>query len=127
MKYPNPKEICFHSWRQFFCSRMFDVIPDKRVVMALSGHKTTAMLDHYGKHLEQEKTLAIAKEVIKEVFKDETTNEPDEFKNFRMEAKVSIRILSSWEFYLFFLNWKKVERGDRFLRIRELPSWILEN
>ncbi|WP_443737928.1 hypothetical protein [Treponema sp.] len=36
------------------CSRMLDVILDKRVVMALSGHKTTAMLDHYGKHLEQE-------------------------------------------------------------------------
>lgn len=51
MKYPNPKEICFHSWRLFFCSRMLDVIPDKRVVMALSGHKTTAMLDHYGKHV----------------------------------------------------------------------------
>ena len=25
MKYPNPKEICFHSWRHFFCSRMLDV------------------------------------------------------------------------------------------------------
>ncbi|WP_443738335.1 hypothetical protein [Treponema sp.] len=34
---------------------------DKRVVMALSGHTTTAMLEHYGKHMEQEKTLAIAK------------------------------------------------------------------
>lgn len=84
MKYPNPKEICFHFWRHFFCSRMLDVIPDKRVVMTLSGHKTTAMLDHYGKHLEQEKTLAIAKEAIKEVFKNESTNEPIEIKNFKM-------------------------------------------
>ena len=88
MKYPNPKEICFHLWRHFFCSRMLDVIPDKRVVMALSGHKTTAMLDHYGKHLEQEKTLAIAKEAIKEVFKNESTNEPVEIKNFKMVANM---------------------------------------
>ena len=88
MKYPNPKEICFHSWRHFFCSRMLDVIPDKRVVMALSGHKITAMLDHYGKHLEQEKTLAIAKEAIKEVFKNESTNEAVEIKNFKMVANM---------------------------------------
>ena len=88
MKYPNPKEICFHSWRHFFCSRMLDVIPDKRVVMALSGHKTIAMLDHYGKHLEQEKTLAIAKEAIKEVFKNESINEPVKIKNFKMVANM---------------------------------------
>lgn len=88
MKYPNPKDICFHSWRHFFCSRMLDVIPDKRVVMALSGQKTTAMLDHYGNHLEQEKTLAIAKEAIKEVFKNESTNEAVEIKNFKMVANM---------------------------------------
>lgn len=88
MEYPNPKEICFHSWRHFFCSRMLDVIPDKRIVMALSGHKTTAMLDHYGKHLEQEKTLTIAKEAIKEVFKDENINTKEDFKNFKMAANI---------------------------------------
>ena len=56
--------------------------------MALSGQKTTAMLDHYGKHLEQEKTLAIAKEAIKEVFKNESTNEAVEIKNFKMVANM---------------------------------------
>lgn len=66
--YANPEEICFHSWRHFFCSRMLDIIPDRRVVMALSGHKTAAMLEHYGKHIEQERTLAIAREAIREVF-----------------------------------------------------------
>ena len=75
--YPNPKEICFHSWRHFFCSRMLDIIPDKRIVMALSGHKTEAMLAHYGKHLEQERTFAIAKEAIKEVFKENDSSDSD--------------------------------------------------
>lgn len=69
--YKDPKEISFYSWRHFFVSRMLDVIPDKRIVMALSGHKTTAMLEHYGKHLEQEKTFEIAKQAIQEVFKED--------------------------------------------------------
>jgi len=75
--YPKPEEICFHSWRHFFCSRMLDIIHDKRIVMALSGHKTEAMLDHYGKHLEDEKTLKIANEAIEEVFSSENPdNDP---------------------------------------------------
>lgn len=69
--YKDPKEISFYSWRYFFVSRMLDVIPDKRIVMALSGHKTIAMLEHYGKHLEQEKTFEIAKQAIQEVFKED--------------------------------------------------------
>ena len=69
--YPKPEEITFYSWRHFFISRMLDVIQDKRIVMALSGHKTTAMLDHYGKHLEQKKTFTIAKKAVAEVFKAE--------------------------------------------------------
>lgn len=68
--YPCPREICFHAWRHFFCSRMLDIIPDKRIVMAMSGHKTPAMLDHYGKHLEHEKTLAVARNAIMKVFGD---------------------------------------------------------
>ncbi len=55
--YENLNDIVFHSWSHFFCSRMVDVIPDKRIVVALSGHKTSAMLDHYAKHLEDERTL----------------------------------------------------------------------
>jgi len=49
------KDICFHSWRHFFIARMLDYVQDKRYVMALSGHKTEAMLNHYGAHLEDEK------------------------------------------------------------------------
>ena len=74
--YENPDEICFHSWRHFFCSRMLDKITDKRIVMALSGHKTTAMLDHYAKHLEDEKTLEVVRQTMREVF----VNDPDESK-----------------------------------------------
>lgn len=66
--YEHSQEICFHSWRHFFCSRMLDVISDKRVVMALSGHKTEAMLDHYAAHLEDDKVVNFARNVMKKVF-----------------------------------------------------------
>lgn len=76
--YEKPEKIMFHSWRHFFCSRMLDVIPDKRIVMALSGHKTSAMLDHYAKHLEDEKALETVRKAIKELFAD---NEDDSIEN----------------------------------------------
>ena len=81
--YENPNNIVFHSWRHFFCSRMLDVIPDKRIVMALSGHKTSAMLDHYAKHLEDEKTLDIVRQAMKELFGD---NEQDSVDNAAKQA-----------------------------------------
>ena len=65
--YENPKEICFHSWRHLWCSRVSDIIKDKRVVMAGSGHKTEVMLNHYAEHLENEsalETLLNAQEVL---------------------------------------------------------------
>lgn len=65
--YENPKEICFHSWRHLWCSRMSDIIRDKRIIMAGSGHKTEVMLDHYAEHLENEnalKTLLDAQETV---------------------------------------------------------------
>ena len=68
--YENPKEISFYSWRHFFCSRMMDYITDKRIVMALSGHKTEAMLNHYAKHLEDDRVVTLARDVMKKVFID---------------------------------------------------------
>lgn len=68
MGYKDPNTICFHSWRHFFCSRMMDKVQDKRVVMAVSGHKSEQMLDHYAEHLEQEKTLEKIRDAMKEVF-----------------------------------------------------------
>lgn len=53
----DPKEICFHAWRHLWCSRVCDLISDKRVVMTGSGHKTEFMLDHYAEHLETEHAL----------------------------------------------------------------------
>lgn len=83
IEYENPNDIVFHSWRHFFCSRMLDVIPDKRIVMALSGHKTSAMLDHYAKHLEDEKTLEIVRQAMKELFGN---NEQDSVDNAAKQA-----------------------------------------
>lgn len=55
--YSNPKEICFHSWRHLWCSRVCDIIEDKRVVMAGSGHKTETMLNHYAEHIESKNAM----------------------------------------------------------------------
>ena len=71
INYPNPDSICFHSWRHFFCSRMMDVVQDKRIIQAVSGHKSEQMLDHYAEHLEQEKTLQAVRKAMKEVFDSE--------------------------------------------------------
>ncbi len=62
---------------------MLDVIPDKRIVMALSEHTTSAMLDHYAKHLEDEKTLEIVRQAMKELFGD---NERDSVDNAAKQA-----------------------------------------
>lgn len=66
--YSNPKEICFHSWRHLWCSRVCDLISDKRVVMTGSGHKTEFMLDHYAEHLETEHALETLEKAQEQIF-----------------------------------------------------------
>jgi integrase len=66
--YSNPKEICFHSWRHFFVSRSCDLENDKRIVMAVSGHKTEAMLDHYAEHIEEEKAVTKMGKIAETLF-----------------------------------------------------------
>ena len=73
--FKTPEDICFHSWRHFFCSRMLDYFQDKRYVMALSGHKTEAMLNHYAAHLEDDKVVDLARNVMKKVFIDQKEDE----------------------------------------------------
>lgn len=48
---------------------------EERSVMALSGHKTEAMLNHYGTHLEDEKVVELARNVMKKVFIDQKEDE----------------------------------------------------
>ena len=43
--------------------------------MALSGHNTEAILNHYGAHLEDEKVVELARNVIKKVFIDQKKDE----------------------------------------------------
>lgn len=66
--YSNPKEICFHSWRHLWCSRVCDLISDKRVVMTGSGHKTEFMLNHYAEHLETEHALNTLEKAQEQIF-----------------------------------------------------------
>lgn len=73
--YENSKEICFHSWRHFFIARMLDYVQGKRYVMALSGHKTEAMLNHYAVHLEDEKVIDLTRNIMKKVFIDQKEDE----------------------------------------------------
>ena len=67
--YENSKEICFLSWRHFFCAQMLDYVQDKRYVMALSVHKTEAMLNHYAAHLEDEETINMLNQKLEELNK----------------------------------------------------------
>ena len=82
--FENPKDICFHSWRHLWCSRVSDLIRDKRVVMAGSGHKTEVMLDHYAEHLENEaaleKLLNAQEALFLPVIKDAENNTPSVLK-----------------------------------------------
>ena len=73
--YADSKDICFHSWRHFFIARMLDYVQDKRYVMALSGHKTEAMLNHYAAHLEDEKVVDLARTVMKKLFIEQKEDE----------------------------------------------------
>lgn len=66
--YSDPKKICFHAWRHLWCSRISDLISDKRVIMTGSGHKTEFMLDHYAEHLEREHALEKLQKVQEKVF-----------------------------------------------------------
>lgn len=66
--YSNPKEICFHAWRHLWCSRVCDLISDKRVVMTGSGHKTEFMLDHCAEHLETEHALETLEKAQEQIF-----------------------------------------------------------
>ena len=43
------KQICFHSWRHFYTTYMSDKV-NQRVLQTQTGHKTLAMLEHYGNH-----------------------------------------------------------------------------
>ena len=66
--YSDPKKICFHAWRHLWCSRISDLISDKRVIMTGSGHKTEFMLDHYAEHLEREHALEKLQKVQEKIF-----------------------------------------------------------
>ena len=43
------RQICFHSWRHFYTTYMSDRV-NQRVLQSQTGHKTLAMLEHYGNH-----------------------------------------------------------------------------
>ena len=64
--------------------RKSQMIRDKRVVMAGSGHKTEVMLDHYAEHLENEaaleKLLNAQEALFLPVIKDAENNTPSVLK-----------------------------------------------
>ncbi len=74
MNYSSPEKITYHSFRHLYVSRVSDVISDKRMIMAVSGHKTETMLNHYASHLEEknamEKMQAAAQNVFLPIFEE---------------------------------------------------------
>ena len=43
--------------------------------MAFSGHKTEAMLNHYASHLEDDKVVDLARNVMKKIFIEQNEDE----------------------------------------------------
>lgn len=54
--------ICFHSWRHFYTSSLTDRI-EMRSVQLATGHKTTAMAEHYANHVNGSHLEAVSKAV----------------------------------------------------------------
>ena len=76
--YSDPEKICFHAWRHLWCSRVSDLIHDKRVIMSISGHKTETMLDHYAEHIETDSAIDKMKVITEHLFLpmvDEVSND----------------------------------------------------
>jgi len=75
--YEDPDSICFHAWRHYFCTNITRYIKDRRVIKAITGHKTDSMLDHYADHLEKEITLEEAREGINQMFSHENDDDSE--------------------------------------------------
>ena len=54
--------ICFHSWRHFYTASLADRI-EMRSVQLATGHKTTAMAEHYANHANGSHLEAVSKAV----------------------------------------------------------------
>ena len=48
---------------------------EKRIVMAVSGHKSEQMLDHYAEHLEQDRTVEAVRKAMKDSPAEERISE----------------------------------------------------
>jgi len=54
--------ICFHSWRHFYTASLADRI-EMRSVQLATGHKTTAMAEHYANHAQGDHLEAVSRAV----------------------------------------------------------------
>ena len=73
---------------------MLDYVKDKRYVMALSGHKTEAMLNHYAAHLEDDKVVDLARNVMKKIFIDQKKTPIKEVDKKENEDEETINMLN---------------------------------
>lgn len=61
-------KYCFHSWRHFYTTYMSDRL-NNRVLQSQTGHKTLAMLEHYGNH-KINSDIEMIEDAQKELFGD---------------------------------------------------------
>jgi integrase len=58
------RNIVFHSWRHY-CAKNLAQVTNRAIGMAILGHKTSVMFDHYAAHVDKE-TFAKMGEAIQQ-------------------------------------------------------------
>jgi integrase len=54
--------IVFHSWRHY-CAKNLAEVTNRAIGMAILGHKTSRMFDHYASHVDQETFVKMSKAI----------------------------------------------------------------
>ncbi len=79
------RNIVFHSWRHY-CAKNLAQVTNRTIGMAILGHKTSAMFDHYADHVDKE-TFRKMREAIEEGLKPGVRDDKRELE-FPRQAKV---------------------------------------
>jgi integrase len=72
------RNIVFHSWRHY-CAKNLSAVTSRVIAMAILGHKTSLMFDHYADHIDKEMFHSMAAALTKIQFEINQEKSPIEF------------------------------------------------